>query len=124
MTGFNGVGPLLPHSYTIGTDFVPKSIVITDVTNADQCVVTTDGDHGYSTGWVIQIIVPSTYGMFVPGITSPITVLSPTTFSCDHINTAHSLPFVTPTYPPPFTSAQAVPISGVTFNMLPTQGPW
>lgn len=115
---------MLPHSYVIGTNFVPKEFVVINVTNATKCVVTTDGDHGYSTGWIVQLIVPTEYGMFVPDVYSQITVLTSDTFRCEDIDTLHALPFLEPTSPPAYTFAQCVPISGVTFNKLPEQGPW
>lgn len=115
---------LQPYNFVIGTNFVPKAWQLTNMTNANPAVATTIQAHGYSTGMVVSVNVPSTYGMSLLNMFTSITVLTPTTFSCDNINTLSLLPFVTPTNPPAFTPAQVVPESGKTYNMLPPQGPF
>lgn len=43
--------------------YVPAPIAITNITQAVPGVVTTDGDHGYSTGYAVRLIVPQVFGM-------------------------------------------------------------
>lgn len=98
------------------SNFVPKRRSVTNVTNALNAVVTTSEDHGYSTGQIVRMIVPKAYGMSLSYIQTPIEVLSPTSFQTN-INTSNQLTFVTPIFPPAFTPAQVVPITGVVDNI-------
>ena len=101
----------------IYSDFVPQLQLIQAVTTAEQAVVTTVDDHGYTTGMVIRIFVPTTYGMSIYQQT-PIVVLSDTTF-LTAINTLALDPFVAPSLYPPvaFTPAQAIPMTGIEDNI-------
>lgn len=98
------------------SDFVPKRRLLSNVTNALRAIVTTTEDHGYETGQIVRLIVPLAYGMHLNYVQTQIVVLSPTTFETD-VNTSNQLPFVEPTFPPGFTEAQVVPISGVEDNI-------
>lgn len=92
-------------------DFVAKARLVSNVTNARNAVVTTTEDHGYQDGYVVTLIVPQAYGMYIPFKNGTITVISPTSFEIN-INTLPLKSFVAPTYPPAFTPAQVIPISG------------
>lgn len=107
----------------ITSDFVPKRRLIQNVTQALKAVVTTTEDHEYTTGDYIRIIVPRSYGMDLDYIQTKIMVTGTTTFETE-INTLSQLPFVAPSFPPGFTTAQAVPmgtesnsVEGATHNM-------
>lgn len=100
----------------MSSDFVPKRRLLSNVTNALRAIVTTTEDHGYETGQIVRLIVPLAYGMHLNYVQAQIVVLSPTTFETD-VNTSNQLPFVEPTFPPGFTNAQVVPISGVEDNI-------
>lgn len=115
---------LQPYNFTIGTNFVPKGVIVTNVTNDTKAVVTTQADHGYSTGMIVSVDVVPEYGMTIVNAFTHITVLTPTTFRCEELDTSKQPSFVTPTSPPAFTQAQTIPETGVTFNKLPLQGPW
>lgn len=97
------------------SDFVPKRRLVSGVTNAFEAVVTTTEDHGYETGLVVRLFVPSSYGMAIYE-QGKINVLSDTSFSVT-IDTTNLEVFSAPTFPPTgFTSAQVIPISGATNN--------
>lgn len=103
-------GPIL-------SDFVPQLQLISSVTIAEFAVVTTVGDHGYTTGMVVRVNVPLTYGMNIFEQTT-IIVTGATTFSTT-INTLNEDPYVTPSLYPPvaFTPAQVVPMTGIEDNI-------
>lgn len=98
------------------SDFVPKRRLISNVTNALRAVVTTTEVHGYETGQVVRLIVPFAYGMSLDYVQAIIEVLSANTFETD-VDTRNQNSFVEPTFPPGFTQAQVVPISGVEDNI-------
>lgn len=94
--------------------FSPISIDILAITNAKDAEVTTDGDHGYSTGLTVQLMVPPPYGMEVNNKYCKITVTSPTTFLTG-LNTLGLDSFVVP--PEAQTlAAQSVPVTGTVIN--------
>lgn len=103
-------GPIL-------SDFEPQLNLIQGVTTAEDAVVTTVTDHGYTTGMVVRVNVPPTYGMHLYE-QATILVLSATTFSTG-IDTILMDPFVAPTLYPPvgFTPAQVIPMTGVEDNV-------
>lgn len=99
--------------------FLPQLRLISDMTVALEAEVTTTEEHGYDDGQLIRVIVPEAYGMSL-NEASPIAVTSTTTFTTA-IDTSTLLPFVAPSfvaYGPAFTQAQAIPITGVTENIL------
>jgi len=118
----NGVGPLLPHSYTFGSDPIPKTRLISHVSNATAAVVTTTEDHGYLTGYIVTVTVPPEYGMSIPGLDTEILVTSDDTFIANDIDTLHALTYSAPTSSPPFTQAQVTPMSGLTRNAERSDG--
>lgn len=102
---------------TIGpSDFVPKRRLIVDVSRAVNAVVTTSEDHGYETGLDVRLIIPLAYGMELQFVSTLIEVTSSTQFITT-VDTRSQEPFITPTFPPSFTNAQVVPISGETDNV-------
>lgn len=100
----------------MSADFVPKRRLLSNVSNALRATVTTIEEHGYETGQIVRLIVPLAYGMHLNYVQAQIEVLSPTTFETD-VNTSNQLPFVEPIFPPGFTQAQVVPITGVEDNI-------
>jgi hypothetical protein len=95
--------------------FSPERREISNVTQALKAVVTTTESHGYNSDEWVRIIVPSAFGMDISYIATLIQVTSPTQFVTS-IDTTSQLPFLTPTTPPGFTSAQSVPISQLVDN--------
>ncbi|NGX57244.1 MAG: hypothetical protein K940chlam3_00130 [Chlamydiae bacterium] len=93
-------------------NFTPVRRLISAVTIAEQAVVTTTADHGYSTGDWVRLIVPGVYGMVIDYEPTKITVTSTTQFRTN-VDTSYRLAFVAPTAPPAFTNAQVVPFGGV-----------
>ena len=103
-------------------NFVPKRRLLSDVTVASRCTVTTTEDHGYSVGQSVDMHVSARYGMSLPGITAKITAIpSATTFILD-LDTANQAPFVAPTFPPVYTPAQVVPADGLYRNFTSITG--
>lgn len=99
----------------IVSDFIPKRRLIADVTISRNAEVTTTEDHGYSSGYVVRVIVPTVYGMSLYKQTK-ILVTGATTFTTE-IDTLNQFPFVEPSFPPAFTQAQVVPMTGTTDNI-------
>lgn len=114
--------------------FKPALRVVTAITNANPCSVTTSFDHGYFSGCIIRINVPGvtvvydTYYDFgmneINGLFSSITVTGPATFTMDTIDTTSFSPFSIPAGA--LQSAQCIPIGETTntfvsamFNTLP-----
>lgn len=97
------------------SDFIPKRRLISDVSREVNAVVTTSEDHGYESGLDVRVIVPLAYGMELQFVSTLIEVTSSTQF-ITAIDTRTQEPFVAPTFPPAFTDAQVVPISGETDN--------
>lgn len=112
-TGAQLQGPIL-------SVFEPESKIIGSITNEEFAVVTTVDDHGFTTGWSVRIDIPLAYRMGQSIYQQvQIIVIDATSFATD-FNTLNFNPFVVPTFPPSFTLAQAIPISGETRN---TAGP-
>ncbi len=98
------------------SNFVPKRRLLSNVTNALRAQVTTIEDHGYENGQLVRLIVPLAYGMSLNYIQALIEVVSSNEF-LTNLDTRNQNPFVTPTFPPGFTPAQVVPITGVVDNI-------
>ena len=104
--------------------FQPALRVVTDITNAFECVVTTSFDNNFFTGDIVRIIIPLGWGMQqINGQFSAITVLTPTTFSMS-IDTTNYDVFNDPNND---QFAQCIPIAevngtvyGATYNTLPS----
>jgi hypothetical protein len=103
---------------TVGTPstiiFGPDSQVITDITNANPGVVTTQSVHGFEDGLYVRISMPGNFGMNqVANQFYEITVLSTTTFSIP-INTTNFDAFVSN----PKQKAQAIPIAEISSTLI------
>ncbi len=104
--------------------FKPSMRIITNITNGNPATVTTSFAHGYSTGLIIRLILPSGYGMNQANqLFSDITVVDSTSFTID-IDTTLFQPFTTPIDQTQY--AQSVPIGEInstvylaTKNVLP-----
>jgi hypothetical protein len=65
--------------------FTPILSSISNITNACPAVVTTTIAHGLFTGAIVRLTVPQAYGMQqLNNKQVSVTVLSPTTFSCQY----------------------------------------
>ena len=95
-------------------NFEPDRKVITAITNAQFAVVTAAA-HGYSTGDIVRINVPQTYGMDLEKIETQITVVNANSFSIAY-DTLKMDPFVVPALVS-FTSAEVLPISATIQNV-------
>lgn len=97
---------------TIST-WAPSSYIITNITQANPGVVTTNQPHGYLDGLYVRIDMqpkPSLFGMVqVSGNVYLITVLSPTTFSIN-VDTSNFDPFIAITTP---QAPQVIPVGEV-----------
>ena len=94
-------------------DYVPKRRIVTAITNAPNGVVTA-ANHGYATDEYVRINVPINYGMRLGSVVAKITVINANTFSLN-ISTFLMDSFVVPGAP--LTTAESVPISGMTDNI-------
>lgn len=100
---------------SVPANYFPVRRLIANVTQEIGAIVTTNSDHEYEEGQLVRLIVPKAYGMDINYVESIISVLSSTTFKTE-IDTRSLLSFVDPTFPPSFTQAHVVPITGVTDN--------
>ncbi len=98
------------------SNFVPRRRLISAFTLAENGAVTTTENHDYESGLDVRVFVPREYGMDIDHVQTQITVTSNTEFTTD-INTVFQAPFVAPNFPPAFTDAQTVPMSGATDNI-------
>jgi|SRR5690606_39343153 len=99
------------------SDFIPKRHRIIDVSNEQFAMVTTQLANGYELDQIVRLIVPPAYGMSLNYVQAKIIeILSTTSFKTD-IDTRNNKIFVEPTFPPAYTEAQVVPISGVENNI-------
>lgn len=104
------------------TNFIPKRRLISAISNAVFATVTTTEDHGYDEGLVVRLIVPSNYKMTLEWVQARIlSVPTDDTFVCD-VDTSDMDAFVAPSYPPGYTNAQVVPMSGVELNNITITG--
>ncbi len=105
--------------------FQPAMRVITAITQANPCTITTSFDHDYITGEIVRLYVPNTFGMIqVNKLQGEITVTASDTFTVD-IDTTSFDAFAVPASNVQF--AQVVPIgerndllSAATDNVLPS----
>jgi hypothetical protein len=96
-------------------DFEPKRRPITNVTVAKEAVVTTGEDHGYTDGQLVRLYVLSPNPMVLDGVKGTVSVIDDTNFRTD-VDTSTLYPFSTPSFPPAYTQAHVVPITGETQN--------
>ena len=101
-------------------DFIPKRRRITNVTNAKKAIVTTAQPHGYETGQFVRLHVFDPNPMVIDGIKVQVTIDSndpnnDVNFVTDY-DTSNLFSFVAPTFPPAFTQAHCVPITGDGMN--------
>ncbi len=109
--------------------FIPSRVAISNITQANPAVVTTSTNHNMTTGQVVRVNVPKSYGMVeLNHLALSITVLSNVTFSLQYeqwtnppvnVNTTGYTAFTIPSGNQAFT-AEILPIgSGPT----PVTGP-
>ena len=104
--------------------FQPAMRVVTDITNGFPCVVTTSFNNNFFTGDIVRIIIPLGWGMQqINNQFSPVTIISPTTFSMNIDTTNYDVFFDGNTG----QFAQCIPIAevnstiyGATYNTLPS----
>jgi hypothetical protein len=109
--------PVNPWTFPVNPSFpwTPDARVITSITKANPCVITTTAPHGYTTGFNVRVVFPfpysNSFGMYqINGLSGVITVLSPTSFSMP-INTLGFDAFVIGTT---LENPQVVPIGQFT----------
>lgn len=97
-------------------DFLPAMRLIASITNAYPALVTTTFAHGYTTGIIARIHIPTVCGMReLNNYVGPITVTGATTFTIN-VDTAQFEPFAIPVAPiPPWadTCAQVIPVGEI-----------
>lgn len=90
--------------------WTPSIKIITNVTVAENAVVTTSMPHNFENGEIVLINVPFVYGMYLTNYQTKITVLTSVTFQTE-INTLSQRIFSTPPLLV-YTPAQVAPITG------------
>jgi len=108
--------------------FQPAMWIISAITNDNPAQVTTTADHGYVSGEIVRLVIPSNFGMIQANqLYGEITVTGNTTFTID-IDTTNFDAFAAPSpTPDAYTCAQVIPmgeisstLAGVTKNVLPS----
>ena len=94
-------------------DFVPKRVIVTAITNAQNAVATA-ANHGYASDEYVRINVPVSYGMRLGNVMAQITVINVNTFFLN-LSTLLMDPFVVPGVP--LTRSEALPISEIIDNI-------
>lgn len=104
-------------TYLENMSFTPQRSAIANITNTTRCTVVTETDHGLTTGQVVRLNVPKSYGMDeLNGKTFSITVFSPTIFNIQttqvpypvYVDSTNFTPFVIPESP--HGTAEVLPI--------------
>jgi len=94
--------------------YQPAMRIIAGITNAFPAIVTTTFDHQYITGTIVRIDIPPGFGMQqINQQTSPIQVLSDTTFSIAIDTTNYGVFSSASDYPENSQLAQVVPIGEI-----------
>ena len=116
IAGAAGTYRLIAPNTTVYNMWYPKKRVIANITQAAAGVVTTLVDHGYTTGQLVRMSVPSNSGMTqLNGQLVTVTNLTASTFSINVVTTGYTafnfpLPAISP-----YTPAQVTPV-GETAN--------
>lgn len=98
----------LPGSIDSLALYRPLRMVVTNVTNAAQAIVTTQINHQYSIGDQLRLLVPLSYGMTIDKTIQIIAIPSANTLQCN-LNTIGADPFAIPV--PLRNPAQLIPIN-------------
>lgn len=94
--------------------YTPEPASITAITNAQIAEVTTEENHGFEDGMVVQLFVTPEYGMEINKQQAKILVTGDDTFTID-IDTLQMTAFSVPEAPQALP-AQAVPVTGTLYN--------
>jgi hypothetical protein len=95
--------------------FKPAMRIVTAITQASSCLVTTSFDHNYAIGLIVRLDIPPAFGMQQVNqqVGTILTLPTTTTFTLN-IDTTQYDSFTTPgTYPADAQSAQVVPVGEV-----------
>ena len=96
-------------------DFEPEMKIVTNVTTAQNAVVTTLTPHGYTNNQTICLIVPNIYEMHIDYREIKITITGLNTF-ITNMDTSQMDPFVTPVSTN-ITPAHCCPVTQVEDNV-------
>lgn len=96
-------------------NFEPDRFEITGATVAEQCVITTDSDHGYSVGWRVRVEIPKVYDMEIDYVEATVVAIPASDQVTVDIDTRQQAAFNSPSIIPRQV-AQIMPISGQTLN--------
>lgn len=98
-------------------DYIPKRRLISNVSLDRFAIVTTTEPHGYEKGQIVRLHVVDPNPMVLMGVKAVIlSVPSDMTFMTD-VDTTDQFAFSAPSFPPPFTEAHCVPITGDVKNI-------
>ena len=102
-------------------DFVPKRRRISNVTKSKEAVVTTTEPHGYITGQFVRLHVVAPNPMILDSVKAKVTIdpndpNNDVNFVTDY-DTSNLFSYAAPTFPPAFSQAHVVPITGDTKNI-------
>jgi len=97
-------------------DFTPKRRAISNVTVAANAVVTTTEEHGYELNQKVRLHVLAPNPMVIDGKEANIlSIIDDFNFTTDY-DTSLLFTFSAPVFPPPYTPAHVVPITGTVEN--------
>lgn len=96
-------------------DFEPDRYEITAATVAQECVLTTSADHGYSVGWRVRVEIPKVYGMSIDYQEATVVAIPASNQLQIDLDTRQQAAFSSPSIEPRQV-AQVMPISGQTLN--------
>lgn len=91
--------------------YQPAMRIITAITNAFPCEVTTSFAHDYLSGTIIRLVIPPGYGMVqADQKIGEIEVISPISFLVDIDTNFFDIFIIPTTFPLDFQHAQVIPI--------------
>ena len=97
-------------------NFQPRRRLISDVTVAPECTVTTTEDHGYELDQLVRLHIDKVYGMEINGEIGKV-ISIPSSVEVElNLDTSRQDPYVEPVGVTSYTQAHVVPITGIERN--------
>ena len=96
--------------------YVPKPREIATITQGDITTVVTTSAHEYHEAQVVTFFVPIEFKMYeMNKVQAKVTIVDDYTFTVP-IDSRQFNPFVIPNFPPAYTPAQVLPVTGEGYN--------
>lgn len=94
----------------------PQGAIVVDVSRGTSSLIETEEANTFEVGQLVRLIVPLAYGMSINAQGLVTSIISDTEFMAA-IDTSTQNLFVVPTFPPAFTPAQVIPVTGTWNNI-------